>query len=254
MKRNLQKALVGLSIVLVFFMMQVGPAFGDYSITTIRDLDQCDKNRITFQRPTGLSGLKVWEKLAEPGEVALTTVPKLANKPHYAPIKDSATLTVNEKGKFFDSLVTTIFWPPDDGTLTIDWIFKVKSKLHKDPGIVGYGFEFYDPDFTAIDGNINIISAESNVFPEWEFSEGLLDFYDPTFENYVDYNEWVKFDFTMEISGLGEDQWCKQFGVRQYDIVPIPGAIWLLGSAMLGIVGFKRGKNLGGHWNKNQVF
>ncbi len=243
MKRNFQKALVGFSIVLVFFMMQAGPAFGDYSLTTIWDLDHFDKNRITFQRPTGSSGLLVRERLAEPGEVPLTTVPKLANKPHYAPIKDSATLTVNKKGEFFDSLVTTVFCPPGDRSLTIDWIFKVKSKLHKDPGIVGYGFEFYNTDFTAIDGNINITYAESNVFPEWEFSDGLLDFYDPTFENYVDYNELVRFNFTMEISGLGEHQWCKQFGVRQYDIVPIPGAIWLLGSAMLGIVGFKRRKN-----------
>ncbi|MCD6271384.1 MAG: VPLPA-CTERM sorting domain-containing protein [Deltaproteobacteria bacterium] len=240
MKKNLKKTLVGLSIVLVFFMMQVGPAFGDYSLTTIRDLDRFDKNRITFQWPTGLSSLKVWERLAEPGEVPLTTVSKLANKPHYAPIKDCATLTVNKKGNFFDSLVTTLFVPPDDGTLTIDWTFKVKSKLDKDPGIVGYGFEFYDSDFNGIDENIDITSAGSDVFPNWEFSDGLLDFYDPTFENYVDLNEWVTFDFTMEISGLGDCQCMKRFGVRQYDIVPVPGALWLLGSGLIGLIVLKR--------------
>jgi len=238
MRRNFQKTLVGFSIVLVFLMMQVGPAFGDYCITRISDLDRHDRNKIIFQQPTSC-GLHVWERLAEPWEVPLTTVPKLANKPHYAPVKDSATLTVNENGNFFDSRVTTRFSPLDDGTLTMDWTFTVRSKLHKDPGIIGYGFEFYDPYFNDIDENINITSAESNVFPEWEFSDGLLDFYDPTFENYVDYNEWVKFDFTMEISGL-EGQSMKRFSVRQYDIVPIPGSLWFLGSGLIGLIGLRR--------------
>nr|MBL0699850.1 VPLPA-CTERM sorting domain-containing protein [Desulfobacterales bacterium] len=206
------------------------------------DIDQSDKNKIISQRNIGSSGLIVRERLAEPGEVPLATVPKLAKKSHYAPIKNSATLTVNKKGEFFDSFVTTSFCPPDDGSLTIDWTFEVKSKLDKDPGIVGYGFEFYDTDFNGIDENINITFAESDVFTDWEFGDGLLDFYDPTFENCVDYNELVTFNFTMEISGLGEEQWCKQFGMRQYDIVPVPGAVWLLGSAMLAIVGIRRRK------------
>ncbi len=239
MRRNFQKMLVGLSIVLGFFMMQVGPAFGDYCDTKIKDLYP-DKNKIIKQVKESC-GLEVWETLAEPGEVYLTTVPKLANKPHYAPIKDSATLTVNKKGQFFDSSVKTRFSPPDDGTLTMKWKFSIQSKLHKHPGIIGYGFEFYDPDFNEIDENINITFAESDVFPEWEFSDGLLDFYDPTFENYIDYDEWVKFEFTMEISGL-DGTVEKKFGVRQYAIVPIPAAIWLIGSAMLAIVGFQRKK------------
>ena len=239
MRRNFQKASVGFSIFLVFLMMQVGPSFGDYCDTRIRDLYPRDRNKITNQRPMGSCGLHVWERLAEPGEVPLTTVPKLANKPHYAPIKDSATLTVNRQGNFFDSLVRTSFSPQDDGTLTMDWTFTVRSRLHKEPGIVGYGFEFYDPRFNDIDENINIISAESNVFPEWEFSDGLLDFYDPTFENFVEFDERVRFDFTMEISGLGSRS-NKRFGVRQYDIVPIPGAVWLLGSGLIGLIGLRR--------------
>ena len=229
MKKIFRKVLAGLSIVFVFFMMQAGPAFGSYSLTRIYDLDRGDKNEIVFQR-NRVGRLQVGERLAEPGEVPLATVPKLANKPHYAPIKDCATLTVNEEGKFFDSMAATAFYLRHGENLTIDWKFLVKSGLVKDPGIVGYGFEFYTIDlgksidlskiidlkkinkrtffddffakidkiaeninnnakginFDEIDESINITSAGSNGFPEWEFEDGLLDFYDSTFEYYVD--------------------------------------------------------------------
>ena len=167
-------------------------------------------------------------------------MPQLANKPHYAHIRDSASLMVNKRGNFFDSIARADFYLEPNENLIMDWEFIVKSRLDKDPGIVGYGFEFYNTDFTEIDGTINITVAESTVFTDWEFGGSLLDFYDPTFENYVDFKEQVTFNFTIEISGLEEGHGIKEFGVRQYAIVPVSGAVWLLGSGLLTIVGYKR--------------
>ena len=66
MRKNFQKVLAGLSIVLVFLMMQEGSAFGSYCITKITDLDKRDKNKITSQRYAMTGNLLVKESLAEP--------------------------------------------------------------------------------------------------------------------------------------------------------------------------------------------
>jgi hypothetical protein len=77
------------------------------------------------------------------------------------------------------------------------------------------------------------------------FGEGLTHLkYDPTVDmtNYIEFFATAGQVYTIALGGNGAGRWNQN--VSDYALtvqaVPVPGAVWLFGSAMAGMVGFSR--------------
>ena len=97
-----------------------------------------------------------------------------------------------------------------------------------------YHFEFWNLSFTER-VSVDIIAPVNNIFDQISGDAQILTFWSDTERQ--DPGEWSMFHMIIDLDNTIENG----FSIRQVaTTVPIPGAVWLIGSGFIGLVGIRR--------------